>query len=100
MLRVSQNFLRILRQFRTNFKFVFREIFVKLREDFVKREIDNFVKFSRKHENKIFRSHPIWIPIKLFQIRNTAGTGDHSNVVSAAVATTHVKSMSILQVSK
>ena len=44
--------------FRTNFNFVFRENFTKLKENFTKHEIDNFAKFSRKHENENFRSHP------------------------------------------
>ena len=45
-------------EFRLFFNFVFREIFAKLKENFAKREIDNFAKFSRKHENENFRSRP------------------------------------------
>ena len=56
--RVSRNFLRISRKFRTTFNFVFREIFAKLLKNFAKREIDNFAKFSQKHKNQNFRSHP------------------------------------------
>ena len=37
--RVSRNFLRISRKFRTTFNFVFREIFAKLLKNFAKREI-------------------------------------------------------------
>ena len=44
-------------EFRPFFNFVFRKIFAKLKENFVKHEINNFAKFSRKHENENFRSH-------------------------------------------
>ena len=43
-------------EFRTNFNFVFRENFAKLKENFAKHETDNFAKFSRKHENENFCS--------------------------------------------
>ena len=55
---VLRNFLRIFRKFRPNFKFVFRVNFAKLKENFAKHEIDNFAKFSQKHENENFCSHP------------------------------------------
>ena len=58
MFRVSRNFLRISLNFRSNFNFVFCENFANLKEKFGKHEIDNFAKFSRKHENENFRSHP------------------------------------------
>ena len=48
-------------EFRENFNFVFRKNFAKLKENFAKHEIDNFAKFSRKHENENFRSHPNYI---------------------------------------
>ena len=57
LFRVSRNFLRISPGF---FNFPFREIFAKLKENLAKREIDNFAKFSRKHENEKFRSHPTY----------------------------------------
>ena len=59
MFRVSRNFLRISRNFRPNFNFVFRKNFVKLKENFAKYEVDNFAKCSRKQENENFRSHPM-----------------------------------------
>ena len=46
-------------EFRENFNFVFRKNFAKLKENFTKHKIDNFAKFSRKHENENFCSHPI-----------------------------------------
>ena len=38
--------------------FAFRENFAKLKENYAKHDINNFAKFSRKHENENFRSHP------------------------------------------
>ena len=37
---------------------MFCENFANLKKNFAKHEIVNFAKFSRKHENKNFRSHP------------------------------------------
>ena len=54
MFRVSRNSF----EFRPNFNFVFRENCTKVKENFAKHEIDNFAKFSQKHENEKFRSHP------------------------------------------
>ena len=38
--------------------FAIFEIFFQFRENFAKRENDNFAIFSRKHENENFHSHP------------------------------------------
>ena len=46
-------------EFRDNFAHFSISCFTLLKENFAKREIDNFAKFSRKYENENFRSHPI-----------------------------------------
>ena len=49
---VSRNFLRISRKFRTNFNFVFRDIFAKLSENFAKLIISR--NFRENTKTKIF----------------------------------------------
>ena len=51
-------FYEISFEFRENLAQTSISCFAKLKENFAKHETDNFAKFSRKHKNEIFCSHP------------------------------------------
>ena len=53
MFRVSRHFLRILRKFRTNFNFVFRENFANLKENIAKQIISR--NFRENTQTKILQ---------------------------------------------